>query len=500
MKNNQLLIFLLITCLTLNACKEDKKWKPFGIMHSLTGEATVPVNQTFSSDTILMPFSDTISNIYALNLTATINLIDETSRFQALLVDYNGKHYLIFESYIALDHEKLLNVKEIAEETAYMKKVKPVKIMLIVRNAEVSIDQFKFYTEDKSLAEERPAAEDIKLAHDSIKLEKVKDFILKNGLNWKANHTGLSKMSFHERKTKMGDVVFPGGLEFYTGGVFQSYSKLPDAEKSEMVEAWDWRDRHGTNWITSIKQQGSCGSCWIYSNLGVTEALVNLYYNDKIDLDLSEQNVLSCTDIPWGGCKFGIPEVALDYIKEHGVVDENSFPYADIITECQDIESPKELIKITDYKHFSTFQLDDVDKLKQTIIKYGPVGECVFYNKKLKDQVHVMANIGWSTDKDNHTIWIFKSSWGKDWGEDGFLYTKLYFPFQTGFIYHQVGPIESLVVERKVKCTDNDGDGYYFWGLGEKPKYCPKCPDEPDGDDSNPKLGPLDLNGRCKAI
>jgi len=46
-----------------------------------------------------------------------------------------------------------------------------------------------------------------------------------------------------------------------------------------------------------------------------------------------------------------------------------------------------------------------------------------------------------------------------------------------------------------IRCTDNDGDGYYFWGLVPKPSQCPPCPDQPDGDDSNPSVGLIDEFG-----
>ncbi len=51
-----------------------------------------------------------------------------------------------------------------------------------------------------------------------------------------------------------------------------------------------------------------------------------------------------------------------------------------------------------------------------------------------------------------------------------------------------------------IKCYDKDGDGYYYWGIGPKPAHCPPCPDEKDGDDSNPGLGPLNDDGTCTII
>ena len=53
-----------------------------------------------------------------------------------------------------------------------------------------------------------------------------------------------------------------------------------------------------------------------------------------------------------------------------------------------------------------------------------------------------------------------------------------------------------------VVCTDSDGDGYCWWGIGERPSNgCPVTSHlEEDGDDSNPLLGPYDANYNCTII
>ena len=65
-----------------------------------------------------------------------------------------------------------------------------------------------------------------------------------------------------------------------------------------------------------------------------------------------------------------------------------------------------------------------------------------------------------------------------------------------------LSPITSLNYNSaNIICEDKDGDGYYFWGIGPKPANCPACaPDEEDGDDSNPNLGPIDEYGNCSVI
>ena len=50
-------------------------------------------------------------------------------------------------------------------------------------------------------------------------------------------------------------------------------------------------------------------------------------------------------------------------------------------------------------------------------------------------------------------------------------------------------------------CEDADGDGYYFWGLGQKPSHCPSgVPITPDGDDSDPTVGPMDIYGNLTVL
>lgn len=60
-----------------------------------------------------------------------------------------------------------------------------------------------------------------------------------------------------------------------------------------------------------------------------------------------------------------------------------------------------------------------------------------------------------------------------------------------------------MYTDSDIVCSDADGDGYYFWGLGHesKPVNCPAwVPDEPDGDDSDSSAGPMDEYGNLTDI
>jgi len=64
------------------------------------------------------------------------------------------------------------------------------------------------------------------------------------------------------------------------------------------------------------------------------------------------------------------------------------------------------------------------------------------------------------------------------------------------YAYRFETPVSSLQLSTTdIKCRDEDNDGFYFWGIGSKPGHCPPCPDERDGDDNDPSVGPLNENG-----
>ncbi len=73
--------------------------------------------------------------------------------------------------------------------------------------------------------------------------------------------------------------------------------------------------------------------------------MVNLYFNQLLNLDLAEQDVLSCSGA--GDCDGGWAGLALDYITSTGVVDEGTFPYTATDQSCTiKGTNPSELINI----------------------------------------------------------------------------------------------------------------------------------------------------------
>jgi hypothetical protein len=111
-----------------------------------------------------------------------------------------------------------------------------------------------------------------------------------------------------------------------------------------------------------------------------------------------------------------------------------------------------------------------------------------------------MVLVGFYTGIDGTTVWVCKSSYGPYFGDGGYV------DLIENFSNVRKGPaplppVTSLVYNESNRiCTDNDGDGYYNWGIGTKPATCLSCPNEEDGDDSNSSLGPINDFGYCARL
>jgi hypothetical protein len=201
---------------------------------------------------------------------------------------------------------------------------------------------------------------------------------------------------------------------------------------NSLPEQWDWRNVNGKNYMTPVKSQGSCGSCWAFATIAIVEAMIKIRSNQPgINPDLSEQDLVSCSIA--GSCGGGNPDLALKHIKNKGVVDEECFPYGNenvfCSNKCDDWRN-----RLTKIRQWGEVE-DGVENVKQALVNHGPlvVGVRLFsnpnnYNISILDQIlnipiemnspnHAVALVGYD-DSQGH--WIIKNSWGTGWGSNGY--------------------------------------------------------------------------------
>ncbi len=445
-----------------------------------------------------------------------------------ILKDRKGGERLILESYEELTSgcADELTFSGYGEETLLMDGVDADSIVVCVRDAEVRLDEVGYSVESVSQVGVTVAG-NRKRQVESI-VERINRYNVANRKLWRAAVTDVSLLDYGTKKRVVGiaDDASSLGIEYYGGGIFEMGShadmarskgagrRLRDAASSPYVDHFDWRDRHGVSWITSVKNQTL--DCIYYTATGLAEALVNLYYNQHVDMDLSEQYINDNCVIPMAtGNTF---ENVLDCLKQPGTISSYS---SDTI------------VKITNYTNMAlsdsvgeTVFTDDYENLiKKALIENGPLASGYQHPSINGNGGHAMLLIGYGVinigdtiklfDTDDYgteiivqdydllagrTYWIFKNSWGSDT------------PYML-IRFHQVnripGPyIVQIPIKVKnssnqnllsVNCEDLDGDGYYNWGIGPKPAHAPAgVSDEPDGDDSDPTVGPMDAYGHLQ--
>jgi len=240
-----------------------------------------------------------------------------------------------------------------------------------------------------------------------------------------------------------------------TGTVFVEQTPAPAGEGQAvtLLSSFDWRNYNGQNWVTSVKDQGMCGSCWAFSAVGAVEADYNVGWNDpNLDLDLSEEYLVSDCDSnsESGTCCGGWNHWALAFIRDTGISDESCLPYVDgsgcscsagicdtnctyrtgascsdrvCSDRCSDWASRLRTIAAAEPVAASQSQI------KQAIVDQGPVSVCLNMSGAFDGQNvfrcaddtfvdHCVVVVGYD---DASGYWIAKNSWGTSFGESGYF-------------------------------------------------------------------------------
>ncbi len=513
---SRIICLILISLIYLPLSSQDK-------VFTLQSNADnrIVINKDVSGNIQLSPFKSDRS-ISGLTISCDITFNSDSSLVRIILVDEDYNEYLICEAYPLLNESNTFSLNDFAEETSYLLNIIPQMIEIEVVDASVFLKEITTRKEEKLITK---ATMDRSWQQNSEKIKRINENLKKKGGLWVAGETSVSKLTYKEKKELFGGRV-PNlqGFEYYVGGIFvmpgaleseinvQDLSEQPSlSNASPFADEFSWRNRHGQDWVTSVKNQGWCGSCWAFGAIGATELLVNLYYNKHLDLNLSEQDLLSCSNS--GNCSGGSGILALDYLTTAGAVDEDCFSYWANDLPCYDkCPNPNECIKISGKNVFTN---NPENELKKMLIS-GPIcGRVNAWSHLMTlvgykviqrgDNIYVKDNTHdyWITVTDDNpiigkTAWLFKNSWSSEWGDSGYVYLVTSINGLDGSIL-ALGPVISLKLnDSDISCIDADNDGYYSWGIGPKPPHCPPCPDEPDGDDSDPCLGPMDEFGHIQ--
>ena len=189
---------------------------------------------------------------------------------------------------------------------------------------------------------------------------------------------------------------------------------------------FDWRDKDGENWVTPVKDQKHCGSCWAFASTACVEAKVNIVMNDPdFDVDLSEQYLVSDCCAYCGDCSGGYISYTLNYIRNHGITDEWCYPYTASDSLCLDRCSlwDKRMWTINSYgwPYGPSYTKDFLIEKGPLIMYIGMNGKFDYngiYRCNNPTVNHGVLLVGYN---DTGEYWIAKNSWGSGWNDDGYF-------------------------------------------------------------------------------
>ncbi|MFC1849462.1 C1 family peptidase [candidate division CSSED10-310 bacterium] len=262
----------------------------------------------------------------------------------------------------------------------------------------------------------------------------INQAIAEAGAQWTAAETWVSKLPLEQRMDLLGDVLAEHPDMEPTAAtpplaVLEQYLRT-----AELPPYFDWTNHKGHNWMTQVRNQRQCGSCYTFAAVGAMEATIRISnQTPNTGVDFSEQHLVSCLDDCNGcnGCVAGVNK-SFKYIYNYGVPPEDCFSYQARDLACsQSCSNWQDIAVKIDYYYSVDRDLDTIKK----DIQLHPIATSMYvyedfyyYESGVYEHVtgdfdggHAVVIVGYD---DANQCFIVRNSWGANWGEGGYFRIK----------------------------------------------------------------------------
>ncbi|MCK4734856.1 MAG: hypothetical protein KAT65_20550, partial [Methanophagales archaeon] len=270
-------------------------------------------------------------------------------------------------------------------------------------------------------------------------IQELQQWVYDKGYNYTVAENWVTRLSHEDRKALCGYKPLKAPKEPpYKNVKFVSDVPKAKAETKKLGAAPSSYDAMALGYVTPVKNQGACGSCWIFGATADFESdvLINESQYSNLTLNFSEQEVGDCNI--WssvGGynfCNGGNELMTANYFTKHGSANESCHLYAAASQTCLNCPIHKNVDNWRMITGSNGDDLGQVNTIKNAILNYGPVYSTIYSGGPFGSYYdgvyeywgpegvnHAIEIIGWD-DSLSHShgtgAWMIKNSWGTGWG------------------------------------------------------------------------------------